>query len=144
MTLSADHMDVAIRPSRWHAALLAVVHLLALVALALSGVQIWLAVALGVAVLASFAYTLRRFAMLRDARSVVRVEWRADGWRLALRSGESVTAHLESSVVLGWLVVMNFRDATRTHFPVTVLPDSVDADAFRRLRVLLGYGGRPG
>lgn len=123
--------------------LLAVVHLLAIVALALSGLEPWLGAALGFAVFVSFAWALRRFGLLKDGNSVIRVVCQDDQWQVGLESGELLPVTLDSSaVVLGWLVVAHFRDASRYRYPVVVLPDSTGPDVFRHLRVLLKWRGR--
>lgn len=140
MSFSADRLEFAIFPSRAHCILLALVHALALVALALSGVEVWLAGALGLAVVSSFAWSLRRYGLLKDPHSVMRLALAEGEFRLTLRSGETVTANLESNVVvLGWLVVLNFRQQG-ARFPVALFSDSADADALRQLRVLLKFG----
>lgn len=141
MTFSKEHLELALRPSKWHCLLLSVVHLLALVALALAGLAPILAIAVGAVVVISFVHSLRRFGLLRDRRSVVRVTWHEGRWQLVLGAGTIMPVDLSATlVVLGWLIVVNFRDAAGTRYPVVLLPDSTSADEFRRLRVLLRWG----
>ena len=76
MNFQAAHLELCITPSRRHCALLLLVHALAGVALLLSGVEPWLATALGFAILVSFVWSLHRFGLLREARSVVYLVYR--------------------------------------------------------------------
>ena len=140
MSFSADHLEVTLRPSKWHGVLLTLVHLLALVALGFAGLEPWLAVALGLAVLASFARSLLRSCLLRDAGSVVRIAWHDGQWQLVTGAGNLVPVSLDPSVVvLSWLVIVHFRDANRRRYTVVLLPDSTSPDELRRLRVLLKW-----
>lgn len=141
MTFSGDHLEVSIRPSKWHCGLLAVVHLLALVALGWAGFALPVMLLVGLAVLASLGYTLWRFGLLRDSRSVIRLVWHSGTWQLVLGTGTILPVDLDATtVVLGWLVVANFRDATGRRYAVALLPDSASPDQLRRLRVLLKWG----
>jgi len=91
-------------------------------------------------VLTSLTYVLWRFGLQRDSRSVVRLVFDGGDWQLVLRSGAVVPVSMESgTVVLNWLVAMNFRDGPGGHYPVTILPDTTGKDEFRRLKVLLKY-----
>ena len=97
--------------------------------------------ALGFAVLVSYAYTLRRFGLLRDAHSVIRLAWHSGDWQLVLGSGNVEPVRLDSTtLVLAWLVVANYRDSAGRRYAVVLMRDSADADEFRRLRVLLKLG----
>lgn len=141
MTFEAGQIDVHLVPSVWHRLLLVAVHGLAIVALLLAQLETWLLVAMILAVLASFTYSFLRFGQLRAPDSVVHLSYGGDAWQILLRSGRMLQVSPESTiVVLGWLVVINFRDEARKHFPVALLPDSTGADEFRRLKVLLKHG----
>jgi len=142
VSFSDEFIEVAVAPSRYHCILLTVVHLLALAALPLSGMEPWLVAALGLAVAASLAWSLRRYGLLKDPRSVIRLVWRDGHWSLGLASGDVVAASLDSNlVVLSWLVVLHFRDERGNRYPVTLFPDSTAPDGLRRLRVMMKYGG---
>ncbi|MEH6909816.1 MAG: protein YgfX [Oceanicoccus sp.] len=58
-----------------------------------------------------------------------------------LKKQETINpVYLHSAVVWHWLVVMNFRSITsRQRHVVLLLPDSIDREQLRRLRVLLRY-----
>ena len=141
MSFDPHHLEVSIRPSPWHCLLLTLVHLLAIVALGMSGLPLSYMAALGFAVLVSYTYTLRRFGLLRDASSVIRLAWHSGEWQVVLGSGTVEPVHLDSTtLVLAWLVVANFRDSAGRRYPIVLMRDSANADEFRRLRVLLKYG----
>jgi len=139
MTFSAEYLDVPIGPSLVHCTMLIVVHVLAIVAIGLSGLTLWFALAMAFVVLTSLTYVLWRFGLQRDSASVVRLVFDKGDWELVLRSGAVVPVRVESSTVVSWLVAMNFRDGAGRHYPVTILPDTTGRDEFRRLKVLLRY-----
>jgi len=140
MTFSAEYLDVPIRPSLIHCTMLVVVHVLAIVAIGLSDLELWFALAMAFVVLTSLTYVLWRFGLQRDSRSVARLVFDGGEWQLVLMSGAVVTVRAESrAVVLSWLVAVNFRDSAGVHYPVTILPDTTGKDEFRRLKVLLKY-----
>lgn len=69
-----------------------------------------------------------------------------DRWRIRFANGRQAEALLRpTSVVVRGFMVLNFRLAERSLFrrrsrAVCLLPDSLDAEAARRLRVFLRFG----
>lgn len=69
-----------------------------------------------------------------------------DGWRIRFADGRQAEAVLRpTSVVMPGFMVLNFRLAERRlfrrrHRAVCLLPDSLDAEVARRLRVFLRFG----
>jgi len=62
-----------------------------------------------------------------------------DSWLLKTPT-ENYPVYLHSATVWQWLVVMNFRGvATGRRHDVLLLPDSIDREQLRRLRVVLRY-----
>jgi toxin CptA len=101
---------------------------------------VWLALLLSVAVIASLTYTLTTHALLVSRRAIVQLIWDAEGkWTLLTLKGERLTAQLQPTTYLHpHLVILNFRlGKLWERRAVVLLPDSVDADTFRRLRVRL-------
>lgn len=127
-------------PSRVLAVYLVAVHggVLAL----LPGLALWweLKALLSLAILVSFYLSLRGQALLLSPRAIVQISW--DGhnvWRLRQRDGrERVGKLLPGGLVGPRLVVLNFvlgpwwRRAS-----VVLLPDNVNPEVLRRLRVRL-------
>lgn len=77
------------------------------------------------------------------ARSPLALDIGADGrMRLHTRDGQEQEVRvLGSSYVSGWLTVLNLRTAAgRKCRSVVMLPDTADAEGYRRLRVWLRWG----
>jgi toxin CptA len=72
--------------------------------------------------------------------------WGDDGWEVTLGSGARHPARLTASTFVGpRLVVLNFRCPFWPGCSLVLLPDGLDAETLRRLRVRLRLGAtRPG
>ncbi len=119
-----------------HAAALAVVPPLALAP------AVKLAVAL--AIFASLAHAMARHVLLRTPGAIRLLLWAEDDrWQLHTAGRrESEARLLPSSFCHPQLVVLNFaRHDRRGWCSVVLLPDSLDADTMRRLRVRLRLSG---
>ena len=136
---SAPAIAFEYRPSRRLAALAGAVALLAVIAVAASGLPEWLKVALIVAVPIHAGWALRRFL----APPWVRVAHDATGWRLVDRTNEAVTTVLVGHVERGPLLVLEFRTPDRPRFHCVLTPDVLDADTRRRLCLVLARGAEP-
>lgn len=99
--------------------------------------------AAGTAVLGlSLRFYLRRMALLRSPQSIVAIEIGEDGkFAFQTLDGRWHAARLrQSSFVSPWLTVLNLSpENARWMRNVVILPDSVQADEFRRLRVWLRW-----
>jgi toxin CptA len=105
----------------------------------------WLALLLSTAVVVSLTYTLTTHALLSSRRAIVQLIWDAEGkWTLLTLKGERLEAQLLPITYLHpRLVILNFRlGKPWERRAVMLLPDSVDADTFRRLRVRLALTRR--
>ena len=130
---SATAIAFEYRPSRWLAAAIVLIALLALIALALSGINPWMKLALAGAACLYAGYALWRF-LRASAR---RVAWHEAGhWRVQSANGEEHVAELRHAVVVGPLIVLNLRIGAAT-ISLPLLPDNCVADLRRRLRVRL-------
>ncbi|HET9835815.1 MAG TPA: protein YgfX [Rhodanobacteraceae bacterium] len=114
---------------------------LAVTAIALSGLPPWMSEIMATAALAYGGLALWRYRHPR----VTALTWRSDGSvsiRLAGRAGESVEVQgvLQDARVLGFLIVLHLR-WPGGRAGLWILPDNLDADARRRLRVRLGSEG---
>jgi toxin CptA len=110
------------------------VALLAIVALALSGMPLWLKIAVGVFACAYLAHALHRFLHT----PVRRAAWHAAGhWRIADAGGTEHVAELEHAVVRSTWIVLRLRRSDRMPIALVLGPDNSDADLRRRLRVRL-------
>jgi toxin CptA len=135
-------LRVTLQSSRYLTAALASVHLAAAVTLIPLELGLDAKAALAVAIVASVAYTLWRYTLLRSRLSVLAIELTdresatvqfTDGsWRDARVLGTSYVSPL--------LTVINLRlPAHRFALHSIIVPDNIDPDDFRRLRVILRW-----
>ncbi|KGI78136.1 hypothetical protein LF63_0107255 [Oleiagrimonas soli] len=131
---SAPSIGFDYRPSRWPVRAMAALSLLSVVAVLDSGAMWWLRLVLTMLIA---VYSAR--ACLEVMRPMVRrVQWRADGgWRLALADDSDVEARLLGMRVLGGSLVLRLGWASRRRQALLLLPDNLDADTRRRLRIRL-------
>jgi hypothetical protein len=95
------------------------------------------AIALGVVL--SWLRTRRHEVRRRDPDSLASLVWEeGNRWRLTLRSGRDTGATLRPFVFMQpWLVILHFRRDDGRAARLVLLPDMLDEDSFRRLRVRL-------
>jgi hypothetical protein len=126
------------------AAAIALAHLAAAVAalVALPGPA---AAVVGAGVALSAVVQLRA-ALQRAPEAVTGLELTADGGvAVAGPTGEWMAARLGTAAVPApWLAIATLRDGAGRRRPVVVLPDALDREAFRRLRVWLRWAPVPG
>lgn len=136
----ATPLGLELAPSRRLAVFLALAHAGAVLLLPMTTLPVWADLVLAVPVAWSAWVTLRRYALLRASASVLGLRQGREGvWHLRLRDGREVEARLaRGAFVHPALVVLSFRvpHAWRS-WGVPILPDMVDADTHRRLRVRL-------
>jgi len=138
-TAFATPLSLELRPSRRLSGFLLAAHGGALAALPFTSLPFWAVIAMGLAVLVGLTRLLPRFATLSHPDAVTRLVWPAeDEWQLATRGGQQDSGVLlPGAYVHPWLVILPFRTGRRRR-SVPILPDMLDADSFRRLRVRLG------
>jgi len=94
------------------------------------------------ALLVSWAWTLRRYALLRDSRSYVALELKNEtDCSVQMRNGLWVRGHVRASTyALPWLIVLHLAVADRLFgLRVVLFPDSMAHEMHRRLRVRLRW-----
>lgn len=135
-------LSISLGPSRLLLVLLATMHGVAAGGLWLVPGPLWPKALLGLSLAASLVFHGARDAWRLLGRSAVALRLRSDckceiGNRLG---GWQEARLLGSSFVSPYLTVLNLRpEGRRFARHVVILPDAVDADAFRRLRVLLRW-----
>lgn len=140
---AAAPLTITLKPSPRLAWLLGIAHAAAAGAVSVLELPAWLTVALVVALAAHGVLQTLRLALLRRADAVVAVEaGRASGVPFRTRNGTWQAAQLlGSTYVSPALTVLNLKPVgARRARHVVILPDAVDADDFRRLRVWLRWG----
>lgn len=141
----ADTLELAPRPSVRALALLFAVHAVTLVLLACAlGFGRWLALG-GVAVALSWLRLRRHPVFGYGPRALTRLTWHAaGGWTLRDGGGREWTAELRgNSLVLPWLLVLNFTLHGAGRRTRTLLGDEIEPDLLRRLRARLALGAPP-
>lgn len=119
---------------------LVVVALLAILAVSISGVPAWLRTILIVCVASLGGVSLGRLLRPR----VGSMAWRGDGTvelvlnDTPLDNRREVRAEMQGGRVLGPLIVLSMRWPQRERASLWLLPDNLDADTRRRLRMRLG------
>lgn len=129
---SAPAIGFDYRPSRWPVRLLAGMTVLALMALAASGVPWWLQGLSAAASIVLAAHALRR----ASRSSVTGVGLAGDGWTLYREGRSENPATLASFRILGSCVLLRLESAGEVT-ALLLAPDNSDADLRRRLRMRL-------
>ena len=132
-----------LQPSRYLATMLIAAHGATLAALFSLNFPIWAKTALAILVLLNLGYHLRREAWLSAPSACVALMLEGDRVVLTTRGGEQLTGQiLRDSLVTPYLTVLNvLPQGARMARSVIVLPDSLDTESFRQLRVWLKWGG---
>jgi len=135
-------LKIALRSSRTLAAILAMAHCAAIVLILLIGIPKWLQAGAIAILVGSLVFYVWRVALLRSSNAVVAVEIASDdAFSVQTRHGDWLGCEvLGSTYVAPFLTVLNLRELeNNTVRHVVILPDSVDAEDFRRLRVWLRW-----
>lgn len=132
-----------IQPSRYLAVILLAAHGTALAVLIPLGLPIWAKAALSMVILFGLAYHLQRDALLSSKIAIMALMLEEEQAVLTLRGGDKLVGHvLRDSVVTPFIAVLNFLpQGARFARSVVILPDSLDVESFRQLRVLLKWRG---
>ena len=142
LTLSGKYatpLFLEVRPSRLMAAWLLLVTVAALLVLWLMPIPGWLTLLLTFAVLPGLLMAWRKQVRRCHPDAVCSLVW-GEGrqCRLTLHSGQQQVVELASrAFILPWLVIVYFESPLWRPQQLVLLPDMLDADVFRRLRVRL-------
>lgn len=131
-----------LKRSRYLTAALGCAHLSAFATLIPLELALQSKLLLSLAIVASLAHSLWRFAFLRSPRSVIALELK-DRETAIVQQGDE-TWHegkvLGTSYVSPLLTVVNLRlDGHRLTRHIVVVPDNIDPEEFRKLRVTLRW-----
>ena len=132
-------MYLELGPSRAMAVWLLLVHLAPLSLLPAMPLPAWLNLLIISAACYSLLDAWPRLARRSHPDAVHRVIWKdAQHCQLTLVSGRQLDIELATSAfILPWLVVLHFKTTHRRYRYLPVLPDMLDEDVFRKLRVRL-------
>jgi toxin CptA len=131
---SATAVAFEYRPSRWIAAVVVLMAVLAFVAIALSGIPWWVGIVAVTSAAACAAFALGRFLRPLVRRAV----WQQAGhWRVTDADGREFTTELTRGVARGAWIVLRLRRSDGRGFALILGPDNCTADTRRQLRVRL-------
>lgn len=140
---SLKPLHVSLRPSRLLALFLVGACVSIVVLIALLPIPVWARVLCALVVTCATAYSLSRYAQLHIPQSITALEVGSKGeFRCFTRAQDWCDAEvLGSTFVTPWLTVLNLSlPGNRLVQHVVIMPDAVDRDAFRHLRVWLRWG----
>lgn len=144
-----------LQPSRYLQSLFVLVAGLALLAIGLAAIPVWLQLPLMVAVVVYTAYLIRRYARLSLPLSVVAIYWDEQGWQLRLRSGDKLEVLPGDQRFFGEQLLLLEFSCERQRFTVPLFADAWACSesesnagptagkvpaSLRRLRVCLIHG----
>ena len=114
-------------------------HISALGVIPLLPLEFWLQLAILLVVIVSLIQVFRTHLLCSSGAAITSVEWDSDGeWTLFTAAGDELAAQLKaSSYVHPWFVVLNFSISRFGRRSLILLPDAVDPELLRRLRVRL-------
>lgn len=130
-------LSIEPRPSRILLIGSVVVHGLAGVAATVASVPLWVKAGLLASIGLSLAWTGYRYGWRRCGGFISRVELLDGRWRLETGDGIQHPAKLTGGYAQPGIVVLSFRLEGVWRRSVALLPDAVDSETLRRLRVWL-------
>ncbi|WP_035384855.1 protein YgfX [Ferriphaselus sp. R-1] len=140
--VAVPQQRIQLGPSYLLAMAVLVAHGVATVSIVVLAVPAWVKVAVIAALLFNCAYELARVALLRASSSCVALRLDDSGVGMELRDGRSMVVKLGADcLVTPWLIVLALiSEDERTTRRLLILPDSLNAESFRALRVWLKWG----
>jgi toxin CptA len=131
------------KPSRWLAVVLLAGHGVVSASLLHLDLPFWALGALLFLLWVNLGYLLWREVMLRSSQACLAMHVAEEELELQLRGGQTVVVQLcAESLVTPWLTVLSLKPQTGRWRRLVILPDSLDAESFRQLRVCLKWGYR--
>ncbi|MDG4555389.1 MAG: hypothetical protein P9E24_14270 [Candidatus Competibacter sp.] len=130
-------LNIAPRPSRMLLASSGILHGVAGIAAIVASVPLWVKTGLLAGIGLSLAWTGYRYGWRRGGGFITRVELLDGRWRLETGDGVRHPAWFIGGYAHPSLVILNFRLGNRRRRSLALLPDSVDPETLRRLRVWL-------
>ncbi len=139
-------MKITLRPSRILTAILVLAHAAAIAMVVLAGLPLWAQSILAAALVVNLVFDVRQTAWLRAPGAVIGFEIAADDrFSIQIRCGEWLECEvLGSTYVTYFLTILNLKAIdSGKHQRAVILPDSLDAEDFRKMRVWLRWKRDP-
>jgi hypothetical protein len=133
-----EPLELLIRPSRLMATVLCLMHMAAVAVCAPLPIPLAYRAAIMLGIVCAFFWN--GYVYLQ--RTPRRLHWSPEeGWTLTDRAGNAREVQLlPEAYISQWLVIAHFKDERGKRSTVMLAQDSVRAEGFRRLKVLLRYG----
>lgn len=114
-------------------------HLAAMGVMFLLPLELWLQLLVLFAIAASLIQAMCNHVLRSNSAAIKSAKWNGEGeWTLFTANGNEVAAQLQtSSYSQPWFVILNFSISRFRRRSLILLPDAVDPDLLRRLRVRL-------
>lgn len=140
-------LKIGLRPSKYLAGILVLAHGAAIAIVVFVALPAWAKIIAATILLVHLLLVVRRQALLLAADSSIAIEISADN-RFSVQTrtgGWSEYEVLGSTYAMPYLTVLNLRQRdSRALNRITLFPDSLHADDFRKLRVWLRWKGDDG
>ena len=131
-------LHLQINHSLWQLRFIRILHLLALSAVLLASISIWVeALLILCLVVSSFIYSHR--ATSHKNKSAVRYS-DANSWQMDVGNDFEAIQINPSTVITPWLIVLHYSLANRRHY-MPIFCDALETADFRKLLVLLKVSG---
>jgi len=131
-------LGIELRPSNTLAGILLLLHLGAVLIVFFVVYPGWLRLGLFSVCVWSLWSNLRQHAWRNADKAIISFVEQYDEWYLIDRAKNKYSATLcGDSIVTPYFAILNFRRERRTIKSIVILPDTIQRDSFRRLRVHL-------
>ena len=132
--MSAWELDSPVNASRWQQGCVAFFYLLALAAIWVAYILVWLKVGLSVLLLILFLFEYRRQKIL----TLTRLSTHQDEWFIYLSTGQRLKVTLSSKMLWRYLVILRCHSqALNMPYQLVLFPDSLNASDYRKLQARL-------
>lgn len=133
-------LAVTLKPSRKLVLAGFLLYALALSAILIASLPIFLTLVLITLVAMNGSLYFRRYLLLKHPQAIVAMAKAGAFWSLRLANNEVLTAELkQNSLVTHFLMVMNFKCQSSSHLTAILSPECTGLENYRQLLVLLKY-----
>ena len=134
-----NNIELIPKSSRLFLSILFVLHILALLTIGLSNINVIFKLLLGLLLLISGYYFFYYVGLQHASKTIVKCLHQNDEWILFDRSGKEYVVQLSSdTLITPFLIILNFRViSNKKHKSIVLFKDSLPTNIFRQLQVLL-------
>lgn len=132
--MNAWELDSPVKASRWQQGSVVFFYLLALAAIWVAYIPVWVELVLSVLVLILFLLEYRR----HNSLTVTRLSTHQDEWFIYLATGQRLKVTLSSVMLWRYLVILRCSSqALNMPYQLVLFPDSLNAGDYRKLQARL-------